>query len=309
MMTLDLNNLTTETTFQELVDAGYDKTNLCDAATWELIVEEFSSRRVQPDFDRFFSKKLKRHFPAYLELLRIEPGYAEYDWFVQNYKEQQATSEGQINHSSTSEKTNSNSAIHGGTVGVSGTNGNTRTLNTTDTLDSSTVNGHTSSENRTSGDVSRTTEVQRQNPMSAEFSASSTRSATAGGVTESQVWSNILNPSVSGDNLQHSGHNEGVTGSGQDTETVDNTSHQTGTVTDAGSNSSTTTRQLTDTEQGSSTDETQFTRDEASVRRTVLKGRSTDIAELLRKAENVIIDSNAFDYLKSELNKCFMMCL
>lgn len=53
------------------------------------ITDWFQYREVVDDdkFEVYFKRVLNRDYGRYQELLRIEPGYAHYDWLVKNYKE------------------------------------------------------------------------------------------------------------------------------------------------------------------------------------------------------------------------------
>lgn len=296
--------MTTQMTLNDCVDLGYDKSSLCDEATWTAIVEWFGLRRVQPNFDRYFSRALKLHYPHYLELVRIEPSVAEYDWFVENYKEQQSTLEGSKQKTIAGEKSITKSGTNGGTVTVTGTDGNTRTLNTTDTDSTSGTDGHTGSNSSNSADVERTTDAMRAAPMSGSLSGS--RSGSAGSSSKSMTWSDITNPTQTEDNLHDSTHNESGSDSYSDTHSSSSEGHQTGTITDSGSKSQQTTNALTHSETVAGTEEGTITDNNESVARTVLKGRDKGIAELLVAARDAIVDTESFEWLCSKLDTCFM---
>lgn len=55
----------------------------------ETIEEWFDAREVVDDdmFDIYLTRVLNRDYGRYMELLRIEPGYARYDWLVNRYNE------------------------------------------------------------------------------------------------------------------------------------------------------------------------------------------------------------------------------
>lgn len=296
--------MTTEMTLDDCVALGYDKSDLCDEATWAAIVEWFGLRRVQPNFDRYFSRALKLHYPHFLELVRIEPGVAEYDWFVENYKEQQTKFAGQSERNIVGEKSVTKSGTNGGSVTVTGTDGNTRTLNTTDTDSTSGTDGHTGSNNSTSSDVERTTDAMRSAPMSASISG--TRSGSAGTASKSMAWNDITNPTQTEDNLHDSAHTENGGDSYSDTHSSSSEGHQTGTITDAGSRSQQTTNNLTHSETSSNSEEGTISGTNNNETRTILKGRDKGIAELLVAARDAIIDTESFEWLKEKLDTCFM---
>ena len=76
-------------------------------------------------------------YGRYNQLLRIQPGISDYDWLVQTYREMQNTK----SESGSSSKTNSVDKTT--SVTESGTNGNTRTMNTTDVTDKDTTDSKT----------------------------------------------------------------------------------------------------------------------------------------------------------------------
>lgn len=296
--------MTTQMTLNDCVELGYDKSSLCDGATWAAIVEWFGLRRVQPNFDRYFSRALKLHYPHYIELVRIEPSVAEYDWFVENYKEQQTTLEGQKQKTIEGERSTTKSGTNGGTVTITGTDGNTRTLNTTDTDKASGTDGHTGSNSSNSSDVERATGAMRAAPMSASLSGS--RSGSAGSASKSMTWANITNPTQTEDNLHDAAHSENGNDSYSDTHSSNDEAHHTGTITDSGSKRQQTTNALTHSETLSGTEQGTITDNNESVARTVLKGRDKGIAELLVAARDAIVDTESFEWLCGKLETCFM---
>lgn len=306
-MSMNLQNLTTEMTFDELVNAGYDKTELCDSVTWASIVEWFGLRRVQPNFDRYFSRAIKMYYPKYLELLRVEPGSAEYDWFVENYKEQWSRLTAQSEKVISGEKSVTKTGLDGGSVTVSSTDGNTRTLNTRDVDTSTGTDGHTGSNSSSSADVERETDAGRVAPMSGSFSGS--RSATAGGSSKSMAWNDITNPTQAEDKLRDSARNESGSDSYSDTHSNSDDSQHTGTITDSASGSRQTTNNLTHSETSTNNEDGTITNDNNSITELILKGRDKGVAELLDAATAVIVKTNAFDWFRKQLDGCFMMCL
>lgn len=97
----------------------------------QTIDDWFWSREVCDDdyFNRFFNRVLENSLGRYNQLLRIQPDISQYDWLVQNYKE----AERLTTASGTSSKSNTVSRETDSTD--TGTNGNTRTLNTRDVTD------------------------------------------------------------------------------------------------------------------------------------------------------------------------------
>ncbi len=60
-----------------------------DQPTKKLIFDFFQFREINDDerFEVYFLRQLNNYFPRYQQLLRIEPGRAQYDWFVESYNE------------------------------------------------------------------------------------------------------------------------------------------------------------------------------------------------------------------------------
>ncbi|MBR2554130.1 MAG: hypothetical protein IKE94_04630 [Aeriscardovia sp.] len=88
----------------ELYPTGIPEELQTTIANW------FDSREVCGEdelFIRFFRNVLNRDFKRYEELIRIEPGYALYDWLVQNYQESQTRD---TKNSSSSGRTETTSA-------------------------------------------------------------------------------------------------------------------------------------------------------------------------------------------------------
>lgn len=82
----------------------------------------FDTREVSDnnEFARYFQRILYRDFGQYQQLLRIEPGVANYDWLVQTYSERMASRD--TDSTDTTEES------------TSGTTGNTRTDRTTQSV-------------------------------------------------------------------------------------------------------------------------------------------------------------------------------
>lgn len=93
----------------------------------ETINEWFDLRHVCDDvrFPTYFKRQLLLLYPQYKELLRVQPGYAHYDWLVTMYQEQQTKSKA---GRTTDDITNTTSAKEGtdttNTEGETGKTGN-----------------------------------------------------------------------------------------------------------------------------------------------------------------------------------------
>lgn len=75
-------------TYAEIVDS-ITLTPIIDEPTKQLIYDWFQFREVWDDekFEATFNRQINRDYKAYLEMLRVQPGYAKYDWLVMNYNE------------------------------------------------------------------------------------------------------------------------------------------------------------------------------------------------------------------------------
>lgn len=78
-------------TLNQIKNEGYVYPGFISEDLRGLIDDWFGSRIVCDDdyFPLFFNRVLARDYKRYHEILRIEPGYAEYDWLVQHYTESQ----------------------------------------------------------------------------------------------------------------------------------------------------------------------------------------------------------------------------
>lgn len=70
----------------------------------------YNDREICDDekFPVFFQRLLNQTFPMYQELLRVQPGYAHYDWLVTMYQEQETKGEDGYNDTSESSKESTN---------------------------------------------------------------------------------------------------------------------------------------------------------------------------------------------------------
>lgn len=97
------------------------------------IFDWFQYREVTDEdrFNVYFNRVLNRDLPTYEELLRIQPGYAAYDWLVEEYLELQRTHEGENSVTRTGNskatKTGTVELVGANSQTTSGTNGSTTT--------------------------------------------------------------------------------------------------------------------------------------------------------------------------------------
>lgn len=112
-----------------------------DAGLQQTIFDWFQYREVVDDdkFAVFFTRVLNEHIRRYDQILRLEPGIAEYDWMVQRYLESQTTASDQDSKQTTDNRQTS----YGGTLQVAQSGSDTETL----------VHGHTIAKTGTETDA------------------------------------------------------------------------------------------------------------------------------------------------------------
>lgn len=326
------------------------------------INEWFDLRNVCSDenFTVFFQRVLKRDYLRYTQLLRVEPGVAQYDWLVQNYRERKLdlsrsdsrtiefTKGGTVQNSV--EKEGSSSMTDNTSEQTSGTSGNTRTFDTEDTtsqtssgtrtIDRDTVRGDqttdtvadsgTSTGTSSSSDVTDHAGLQKAAPMSVEYTT------LVGGVTQQLPplsWASATSQEQDGTTATSSSSDSTTSNSSSqragtlDSTVADDTSEATsgtlsgtlnkdGTITDAGTTSGTktgngshtgsTTEQETGTTTYNTEDSTSDSSEGASTSKEISTGRVSDPAEILQKAVAFIEATNAFEWLKNQLEPCFI---
>lgn len=143
----------------------------------EMINNWFDSRKVCDDdkFEAFFKRQLNLYYSKYLEMQRIEPGYAHYDWLVNQYMEVQRKNTGSSENSanSTNNATNNltitnnltntteNSGKDKGTNSVTNSSNSTITNNLEDRNNTiiTNKNNQTQTNSSTSSDTNKTTVV------------------------------------------------------------------------------------------------------------------------------------------------------
>lgn len=312
----------TITTLEKYEAAGYELPDVLDDATKTLIDDWFGTRYlVKEHFDRYMKRQCNLDFPRYLQLLRIDPVSASYDWFVDNYLERQVISKNTGTDTKTGKTTTS------GTTGRT-TSGSSKTENDfLDTLTHDTTvadtNESTVNDTAISKNVSMANNahdgVARVAPMSAEYTAvdaSGTDTITDGENSISisypggMVSPAILNPSSSEQSREHNengaiNNNSGkhtTSGSGSHTTTgTESTSRGgTGNTTTSGSESGTTS--------GSSETDDTTSHDADGKTQEIATGRNEDLGALIAKAAGVIRGTSAWIWFRDELDKCFIQC-
>lgn len=87
----------------------------------QVVYDWFQYREVCDDdkFPTFFKRKIAEDYPRYMELLRVEPGHAHYDWLVSMYRELENTKTGTVD--STENRTLSSQGSRNNTTTRTGT--------------------------------------------------------------------------------------------------------------------------------------------------------------------------------------------
>lgn len=308
------------TDFFSDLENDYDVT--VDSGTQDLIELFFGNRYICDDdnFERFYKRTFLNVWDRYVDLLRIEN--TEIDPLVADYFENQLVHTGENSGSKTgttsslTEYGKTDTLTHNVTVtednSIATDETDTRTLNlaNNNTRTDNLANSNTRTDNLTTSTDSKQAGANAVNPQSLEYS-----STTAGSL-----------PSL---DWQYMSNQEQTEGEGTETQTgtVTNQGTNTGTVTDAGTHTGTDanvkdkdvsedksktttgtdTHALTgeDSISGNSTEEISGT--DTHTDRERHTGRTNILPqEALRKAKAYIEKSRAFDWLKDELEPCFI---
>ena len=175
----------------------------------------FQFREVCDDekFPVFFTRLLNRDYDQYEQILRIEPGVANYDWLVQEYRELQNYVNGKIektasgsietggedSHTTEYGKTVTHTGGHSITDGTTVVNGSDATTDTrqkvttggwtdtntdgrtiTDTQNIQTIGGDDSTTTTRGWNSTNQKQLQKQNPMSISYTGGVAEPATSG---------------------------------------------------------------------------------------------------------------------------------
>lgn len=110
-------------TFNDIINAGYTYPASVPDDLQAVILSWYKNRYVANDdyFSDWFTRILEKDMPRYNQLLRIEPGYAEYDWAVTTYRERQVKETGSGETSQTSQSSATNTPDRTETVTHTGT--------------------------------------------------------------------------------------------------------------------------------------------------------------------------------------------
>lgn len=90
-------------TFQEIINEGYTYPSVVDETTQCIITSFFCYREISSNkkFVTWFNRELLLNYPYYLQQLRIDPSVSDYDWFVENYMERELKHTGSNDSTST----------------------------------------------------------------------------------------------------------------------------------------------------------------------------------------------------------------
>lgn len=308
------------TDFFSNLENDYDVT--VDAGTQDLIELFFGNRYICDDdnFDRFFKRTLINTWDRYVDLLRIEK--TQIDPLVADYFEnqlvhtgemtgsKQGTTSGMTEYGKTDTLTHNTTVTEDNSIATDETDTRTLNLANNNTRTDNLANSNTRTDNLTTTTDSKQAGANAVNPQSIEYSG------TTAGSLPSLDWQYMSNQEQSeGEGTEHQ------------TGTVTNQGTNTGTVQTAGTNTGTDTNVKdkdvsedkskrttgTDAHALSGKDETSGNSTEATsgtdshTDRERHTGRTGILPqEALRKAKAYIQKSRAFDWLKDELEPCFI---
>ena len=297
--------------------------------TLQTTIEQwFGARHVADDtaFPLWFSRLLSRDYGRYHEMLRIEPGVAEYDYLVAVYRERRqdyertpelTVSKSDVNRSTTHEKT----------VNVT----HTQTHSGTDTTDDDLTTTHPVETVKTSHAVdaehenyagSTQTTLDKENPMSISYSGGVTFQAVSGGdgtglittpTSPDLIWQDPSSQSETGTvsrttdkskALAADNYDEAVrsfTGSDKTERDISVKHGHVITTVDAANGA---TNKDTITYAGSV--DTETTGKDTSKRYDRYTGRDEAPADILKRAAEFISRTSAWEWLYSRLDTCFI---
>ncbi len=275
-------------TFLELRNSGYSYPPSVDAATTSLIDDWFAYRLCDDTdkFKLFFNRCLELNIPYYEAMLRVDPSAIEIDWFVENYSERQKTGETATNNAESTTSSN--------------TRTDTGKIENTSTMESLSINNNNS--DTLNAAYNRARALSRTSPMSAsytdkEMKANDSKSVEVGinkleGYAADMPDLHITNPSATTDGLTETGSAATVVNVDKASTQAENTSNTTNTVTSVGT--------LTDSKTAGG--------NAKSLEREIYSGRSATPADIIAKAKNVIMGTNAWQFLYHKLDTCFYSC-
>ena len=300
-------------TFKTIIDEQSETAvfnNIVDEATQQELIDYFYFRYVCDDekFTHFFQRNLNQYVKQYNDYLRVQN--ITFDPMVTRYLERQILTTNTASGSRTKSgiESGTKGTVNGGTITtvidndgtLSGTDNNTtsNTYSNSQTVDEDGTNGNTRTSNNRSRDimsvfpqanVSAATSGSLDDPVSYAYATQMNDHKDSGTVTDAGTNTRDVTTSESG------------TGSGSNNTTINQT-----TTNDT---TSTTTRNDTVNQTNSSTksgSETTANEENSDVKERLTGRENYDAATLLSHARDYIRKTNAFMFLVSNLEKCFI---
>lgn len=319
-------------TFQEIINEGYTYPSVVDETTQGIITSFFCYREISSNkkFVAWFNRELLLNYPYYLQLLRVDPSVSDYDWFVENYMERE------LKHTGSNDST-STATITGNDTNTRAFNNkitNTRTPNLTNETDTTYgAKHHETFDDTTSTDTtdnnqgfSRAGALSRVSPMSASYTADEMKAndkdkITVGnqslsGYSKGFPDMNIKNPTQTSDALTTDGRLAAGTnvtnrktnsddGNLQWSEGTDKVvSTTSGNDSNVTSSESVTPETVTITKNDTNT--TTSTGNNNTNDRERYSGRNHLPSDVILGATTCIQQSVSFNWLRRQLDKCFM---
>lgn len=320
-------------TFSEFIATGYEYPEIITEDLQQTIFDWFQFRHICDDekFGVFFTRLLEKDFEQYNQLLRIEPGIAQYDWLVSSYKELQredldsrtVTINGESTESGSDSNTETRNLEDETTYNtqVSGTssrdNDATRTVQETIARDDTVTSSKTDITDTDTTDQlsSNSKNATRSLPMSTaalgvdqqtgdlaslDWSTASAQSETSGkenrtGTVDTEVTSTGTDTLDSDTTRSVTEINDGgYSDTEQTNKTGTDTTERTGTITNA--------RTLSN----SKTNESATSSAGTGRTRVVETGRNNQIALMLDNASKFIKKSSAWQWLADQLETVFI---
>lgn len=317
-------------TLQTILNEGYTFPAVVPDDVQGLIADWFKDRTVADDdhFTEWFDRLLIMDIPRYNQLLRIEPGIAEYDWLVSTYRERQIkeSGSGKTSGESSGSKNATTTPTRTEKTTYAGTDARYTANNLIDhktgtEKDERSESRTTSSEGSTSGTATNTSSgdnrtMARSLPMSQSYgtdtaAASDRNSGLPAALdwstgTSAQETDSVTNTSEStSGSTSDSGTDKS---SGDDTRTYNVQDSHTGTVDITTNYGQEITRTITggDTDAETSSGTTSGETSHENTTREIFTGRDSEIAQIMERAKLFIMSTNAWVWLSSEIEKVFL---
>lgn len=323
-------------TFSQIIDEGYTYPTGISEDLQAVIYDWYQDRYVADDtkFPLWFSRALKNNYERYEQLLRIEPGIAEYDWLVTEYQELQRQNTGSSTDTTTISKEGTNDLTRNVTGSKTDTGRDTRAItasgtNTTsnDRTDSRTVNRDdsviTTGTGSTTGDTEVTSKgddktlvrmlpmqqipVPAGQPTSFNVSDAVFDWATASeqqGIGHENTTNTDESTSIT--SRDETNTDSDITESSTSSTDIAGTNSSQQSITDTHEFSDATTSRLVDT--GATAESTEGTKEHSDegLTREIRTGRNGEVSAILERAKKFISSTNAWDWLTTKIEPTFM---